>query len=119
MGLSEGRGNEREAADLADRAIDKASKKGKGGARGRIGKDKQEAALKNTELRELSQELVLLKKSADDAATDYSDAIKAAAEKTGYHASTIRSVIAALAGDDFEDKKGKVEQLQLAFEALS
>ena len=96
MGLSEGRGNEREAADLADRAIEKASKKGKGGARGRIGKDKQEAALKNTELRELSQELVLLKKSADDAATDYSDAIKAAAEKTGYHASTIRSVIAAL-----------------------
>jgi hypothetical protein len=48
-----------------------------------------------------------------------SDMVKAAAEKTGYHASTIRSVIAALASDDFEDKKGKAEQLSLAFEALA
>ena len=113
MAFIEGKGNGR-AADEADRAIDKAK-----GARGRKGKDRQEAALKDSELRELSQELVLLKKSADDAANDYGDAIKAAAEKTGYHASTIRSVVAALAGDDFEGKKAKVEQLSLAFEALT
>lgn len=89
------------------------------GARGRIGKDKQESALKDLVLRELSQGLVKQKKSADEEAEHYSDMVKAAAEKTGYHASTIRSVIAALASDDFEDKKSKVEQLGLAFEALS
>ena len=119
MGLSEGKGSEREAADLAERAIGKAKgKKGKA-PRGRIGKDKQEAALKDSALRQLSPELVKLKKSADEEAESYSDAVKAAAEKTGYHASTIRSVIAALAGDDFEDKQAKAEQLTLAFEALS
>lgn len=108
----EAKDDERGAASETERAISKAK-------RGRIGKDKQEAALNNTVLRELSQELVLLKKSADDTAQDYSDAIKAAAEKTGYHASTIRSVITAISGDDFEGKKDKVEQLQLAFEALA
>lgn len=66
-------------------------------ARGRKGADKQEAALKDSVPRELSTELVKLKKSADDEAESYSDAVKAAAEKTGYHASTIRSVVAALA----------------------
>jgi hypothetical protein len=97
----------------------KSNGKGKGkSARGRVGKDRQEAALKDTVLRDLSTELVRLKKSADDEAESYSDAVKAAAEKTGYHASTIRSVVAALASDDFEDKKAKVEQLSLAFEAL-
>ena len=106
--------NDGDADAEATRAISKAK-----GPRGRKGADKQEAALDNTQLRELSQELVLLKKSADDAAQDYGDAIKAAAEKTGYHASTIRSAIAALAGDNFEDKKSKVEQLSLAFEALA
>jgi hypothetical protein len=91
----------------------------KGKAKGRKGADKQEAALKDTVLRDLSQELVRLKKSADGEAEAYGDAVKAAAEKTGYNASTIRSVIAALASDDFEDKKGKVEQLALAFDALA
>lgn len=114
MALNDGKGSEREAAEETERAISKAK-----GPKGRKGKDRQEAALNNSELRDLSQELILLKKSADDAANDYGDAIKAAAEKTGYHASTIRSVIAALAGDDFEDKKGKAEQLSLAFEALA
>jgi hypothetical protein len=114
MALNDGKGSERDAAEAAERVISKAK-----GAKGRKGKDHQEAALNNSELRELSQELVLLKKSADDAATDYGDAVKAAAEKTGYHASTIRSVIAALAGDDFDGRKGKAEQLSLAFEALA
>lgn len=117
MALSEGKGNGRAAVDLAERAISKA--KGKGAPRGRIGKDKQEAALKDSELRKLSTELVKLKKSSDEEAEMYSDAVKAAAEKTGYHASTIRSVIAALAGDDFDDKQAKAEQLTLAFEALA
>lgn len=88
-------------------------------ARGRKGADKQEAAREDSVLRELSTELVKLKKSADDEAESYSDAVKAAAEKTGYHASTIRSVVAALASEDFEEKHRKVEQLQLAFEALA
>ena len=87
--------------------------------RARIGKDKQESALQDSKLRELSTELVRQKKAADDEAESYSDMVKAAAEKTGYHASTIRSVIAALASDEFEDKKQKVEQLSLAFEALA
>lgn len=94
-------------------------RKSNGKARGRVSKDHQEAALNDSVLRDLSQELVRLKKSADDEAELYSDAVKAAAEKTGYNASTIRSVIAALASDDFEDKKSKVEQLSLAFDALA
>jgi hypothetical protein len=114
MALNDGKGSEREAEEATNRAINKAK-----GPKGRKGKDRQEAALNNSELRELSHELILLKKSADGEAEAYSDAVKAAAEKTGYHASTIRSVIAALAGDDFEDKKGKAEQLSLAFGALT
>lgn len=89
------------------------------GAKGRKDAQKQEMALKDTVLRELSTELVRQKKAADDEAEAYSDMVKAAAEKTGYHAATIRSVVAALASDDFEDKKSKVEQLSLAFEALA
>lgn len=89
------------------------------GARGRKGKDRQEAALKDSTLRELSKELVRLKKSADEEAEVYGDAVKAAAEKTGYHASTIRSVVAALASDDFEGRKDRVSQLSLAFDAMS
>jgi hypothetical protein len=99
-----------------------AGEKARGAAKkatGRKDASKQEAALQDSVLRELAPELQKQKKLADDEAEHYSDMVKAAAEKTGYHASTIRSVIAALASDDFEDKKGKAEQLSLAFEALA
>src|SRR3990172_2563317 len=92
---------------------------GSKGPRGRIDKDHQEQVLKDPVLREKVQQLVKTKKKLDDDAESYSDDVKAAAEKSGYHASTIRSVVAALASEDFDDKARKVAQLALAFEAVA
>ena len=94
--------------------------KGNGKARslGRQGKDKQEAVLKSTVLKERMSQLVKLKTAADEASQNLNDAIKAAAEKSGFLASVVRKVVVAKAGEDFEGKHREVEQLQLAFDAV-
>lgn len=60
--------------------------------------------------------LVLLCKAQQDAATDFSEAIKSVAENAGINAASLRKFIAAKAGDDFDAVKGKVLQLALVFE---
>lgn len=93
--------------------------KGNGkGTRGRKGKDKQEAVVEIGKLREKLPHLVQLKNTADGAASDLNDAIKATAEKCGLLASVVRKVVVASAGENFEEKKREAEQLSLAFEEV-
>jgi hypothetical protein len=94
-----------------------ANGKGKG-ARGRIDKDKQEQVLEHPVIKKKIGELVKLKKAADDASQEFNDAIKAAAEASGFLASTVRSFATARAGENFEDAKRKCEQLSILFEEV-
>lgn len=103
-----------------DQELDKkGSRAKKGAARGRKGPDKQEAVIEPKVLKQRMPELVKLKKAADLAGVVLSDAIKVAAEKSGFLASVVRKAVVASAGEDFEAKNREVEQLQLAFEAVA
>lgn len=88
------------------------------GARGRKGKDKQEAVIEAAVLKKKLPELVKLKKAADEASADLNDAIKKAAEQSGLLATVVRKVVVASAGENFEEKKREAEQLSLAFEEV-
>ena len=89
----------------------------KPGARGR--KDKgQEAVIKLETIKTRVPELVTLKKRCDDAAKDYGDAIKKAAEDSGLLAATVRKFVNAKAGDNFDEEKDKVAQLALVFDEV-
>ena len=88
------------------------------GAKGRKGKDRQEAVIEPKVLKQRMGELVKLKKASDSASENLNDAIKAAAEKSGFLASIVRKVVVAKAGEDFDGKKREAEQLELAFEAV-
>jgi hypothetical protein len=46
----------------------------------------------------------------------YAEAVKACAEKSGFKAAVIRTLVAARNSDDFEGRKNKAEQTVLAFE---
>lgn len=86
--------------------------------RGRKDASGQEAVIKLEALSVKVDELVRLNKAADEAATDFAEAIKAAAEAAGLNASTVRKYIVARAGDKFEEKKRDVQQLALVFDEL-
>jgi hypothetical protein len=88
-------------------------------AKGRKGKDRQEAVIEPQVLKQRMPQLVKLKKSSDSASEDLNDAIKACAEKSGLLASVVRKAVVASAGEDFEAKHREVEQLQLAFDAVA
>jgi hypothetical protein len=89
----------------------------KKGARGR--KDKgQEAVIKMEALSVGVEDLIALKKKAEDASTAYADAIKATAEKAGLLAKVVRQFVDARAGDKFDDKKTEVGQLALCFDQV-
>lgn len=92
---------------------------GKGrSARGRKDAEKQEAVIKTKVVKDKIDELVRLKKSAEEAAACFNDAVKAAAEKSGLLASVVRSFVTARAGEDFEGAHRKIEQLALVFEEV-
>lgn len=88
-------------------------------AAGRKDKGNQPAVMDVTKLRDSLTKLKNLKVAADDAASDYGDAVTKAAEKCGVLASVVRKVVSAYAGDDFEEEKRKVEQLALVFEEVA
>lgn len=83
---------------------------------GRQDSQGQEAVIENDVIEERIDELITLKKSAEEASTSYSDAVKATAEKSGYNAATVRKYVEAKAGDDFDGAKKKVAQLALIFD---
>jgi len=60
-------------------------------------------------------ELVKLAQAHIAAKTDLSEAIKKAAEVSGYTAGAVRKYIAAKVGETFDEEKRKVEQLSLIF----
>ena len=99
-----------EAAAEADKAIKR--------ARGRKDAEKQEAVTKPQVIEERIDELVRLHVRSKEAATDESEAIKAAAEASGYNASNIRSLVVARAGDNFVEKKRNVEQQYELFDEV-
>lgn len=88
------------------------------GTRGRKNAEKQEAVCKPDVLEKKLKELIRLHIAAKEAATDESEAIKAAAEASGYNASNIRALVVANAGDNFSDKKRNVDQQYELFDEI-
>lgn len=53
---------------------------------------------------------------AKEAATDFSDTVKAVAEQSGFLTKVVRQLVIAKAGEKFEDRKREVGQLSLLFD---
>lgn len=85
-------------------------------ARGRKDANKQEAVINRQEVFEKTEYLVGLHGTARDAAKDFSEAIKAVAEKSGMNASAVRRYVVAKAGENFDAKRRDVTQLALLFD---
>lgn len=79
----------------------------------------QEAVIKPDVLEGKLKELVHLHNKKTEASDAFNDAVKRVAEKSGLLASVVAKVVAASAGDKFEDEKKKAQQLSLAFEECS
>ena len=88
------------------------------GARGRKDADKQESVTKPQEIEKRIDNLVQGYKAAKDAAEESSEAIKAAAEVSGYNAKAVRALVVARAGEAFEEKKRDVAQQYELFEEV-
>lgn len=84
----------------------------------RKGRDKQEKVEQPQVINERMDQLVRLKKASDEASQDLSDAIKKAAEDSGYLASVVRKIVVAKAGDGYAEKKREAEQLALLFDEV-
>lgn len=83
--------------------------------RGRKAQGGQEEVIKLAALKSSMGELVALHIKRKDAADELSEAIKAAAEISGLHATVVARFVKASAGEKFEEEKTKVEQLALVF----
>jgi hypothetical protein len=83
---------------------------------GRQDSEGQEQVIERGVIEEREEELVALKVAASEAAENYSEAIKKAAEDSGLNAGTVRKYIEAKAGDKFDATKKKVAQLALIFD---
>lgn len=62
------------------------------------------------------EHLTKLHTTAKEASQDFSDAVKATAEKAGMLASVVRRYVIANAGENYIEKKREQEQLALLFE---
>ena len=76
----------------------------------------QEATVNMEPINTRMKHLIGLYRKAEEAAKDLSEAIKATAEESGTLAVNVRRLVAAKAGEDFDDTKRKVVQLSLIFE---
>ena len=83
---------------------------------GRKDAEKQPAVIKTKEVTDKIEHLIELHNAKREASTNYGDAVKAVAEKSGYLASVVRKLVNAKAGDDFDGEARKVEQMSLIFE---
>jgi transcription termination factor NusB len=86
---------------------------------GRKDSEGQEAVVKIETLQVGMDELLKLHTAAENAATDFKEAVKAIAEKSGLNAATVSKYVKARAGDNFDATKGKVLQLALVFEEVN
>lgn len=78
--------------------------------RGRKNADNQEAVTRPQLVSEKIDELVLLYTTAQACSADFGDAVKAAAEASGYNAAAIRKFVVARAGENFQERKRELEQ---------
>lgn len=88
------------------------------GTRGRKDASKQEATTKPSVIKERIEELVRGYKKAQDASEASSDAIKKAAEDSGYNTKAVRAFIVARAGESFEERKRDCEQQMELFDNI-
>ena len=91
--------------------------KGKGAPKGRK-EGGQEEVVRLESLAKRVDQLITLKRRCEAATTEFSDAVKVAAEESGLQAKTVRSFIAARAGERFEERKRDVTQLALVFDEI-
>ena len=94
-------------------AIDKQEKPG-----GRKDGSGTAAVIKTQPLKESIQELIRLFDKNATVRDDLNKAIKKVAEKTGVLSSVVRRLVAARAGDKFDEKKNEVEQLGIVFDEV-
>lgn len=87
-------------------------------ARGRQDKSGQEAVQDITKLNDAMTKLLKLRADLTAATTDYSEAVKKAAESSGFLATVVRKLVDAKAGDKFDEVKRVVDQLGTAFELV-
>ena len=103
----------------ADAAANRAGpKRGRGRGKGRQDRSGQETVKDITKLNEDMAKLLKLRSALSDASTDYSEAVKKTAERSGFLASVVRRLADAKHGDKFDDVKRMVDQLGEAFELV-
>ena len=90
----------------------------RGKVRSRKDDNGQEAVIEMDKLRESVSELCRLKTKADEVKNDYSEAVKAVAEKSGLQSAVIRQYIAAKVAEKIETYKRNADQLSLVFEEI-
>jgi hypothetical protein len=88
------------------------------GTRARKDASKQEGVTQPQVIAKKIDELVKLYKEAHASGEVFSDAVKAAAEASGYNAKAVRSLVVARAGESFLDKKRDVDQQYELFEEV-
>jgi hypothetical protein len=76
------------------------------------------AVLRIETLKTRIEHLVQLKRAADEAATDYKEAIVKTAADARCIPAVVRRFVTARAGERFIEKKQEVEQLSLLFEEI-
>lgn len=87
------------------------------GARGR--KDQgQEKVIQMEKLSTQMDELISLKKVADDAAEAFAEATKTTAEAAGLLASTVRKFVTVRSGEKWDEEMAKAKQLVLCFDEI-
>ena len=86
--------------------------------RQRQDKSGQEQVQNITALSEDMPKLLKLKSAFDDAKTDYSEAVKKTAERSGHLAPVVRRLVDAKAGDRFDEVKRLVDQMASVFELV-
>ncbi len=87
-------------------------------ARGRKDADKQEAVTRPQLVKERIDELVRLHLEAHTSSEAASDAIKKAAEDSGYNAGALKKFVVARAGEKFAEKKRDCEQQMELFDEV-
>lgn len=93
-------------------------KKGRRGAKGRVGEEKTPAAKQPKVVAERIDELVRLHNAAKSAQEASQEAIAKAAEDSGYLASAVKKLVVARAGEKFEETKRNVEQQMELFDEV-
>lgn len=87
-------------------------------ARGRKDNDGQEAVLDLKAIKDRVPDLIKLHIATKEAREEYSEAIKASAEKGGINARSLRAYVRARASESYEKDKQYAEQLSLLFDEI-